>query len=296
MKPQLLTALALGLALTACRPVPDDSDTGDTTDTTDTVDTVDTTDTTDTDTSTPGVNCHVLPSSLPDFFGGIPTTPGVTTTEYTNDAGLDDVLAAVEAAATLPATVNIAVSNVTVTQVGFKAATSTQRFVWFADANGALRTFFPSGATGPIPDDAVVSPGDVVSFTVTSVGKYGDEPQIVNLTDWTIESAGGSAAYYVDATGETISIPDDISYVHHIYGELVSDPTDCGGPVCFDYQHGGSTGPTIILRIRNENLGANALVRGDCIEVFAPMTAFDGEAQVDLQNFAWFRWYNNSSN
>jgi hypothetical protein len=35
------------------------------------------------------------------------------------------------------------------------------------------------------------------------------------------------------------------------------------------------------------------LIEGDCLQVNAPLTQFSGDAQFNIGNFAWQRWYGN---
>ncbi|MFT6234733.1 MAG: hypothetical protein ACJAZO_005257 [Myxococcota bacterium] len=289
-----LLALITPLTLVGCPPE-DPSETGDVdtsgTEGTDDTDTEGTDDEGTEGTDAPDFDCHVLPSSLPDWTGDLDPPALGTTTPFGFDAGLDDVIAALPASGET-ATVNIAVTGAVVTTLGFNPESDS----------GVIHTFYVGDATGgalvrlDFTDDTTavdVVPGDAVDFTVTTMENFNGLLQIAAISDLTVTSQGNEV-YIVAATGLAIDTINDISVVHQLHGELTSSESGCGGSsVCFDFEtRDGETAVVSTLRINNNNL-QTPLIEGDCLQVNAPLTQFSGDAQFNIGNFAWQRWYGN---
>lgn len=285
----LTLILALSpLTLTGCPPDNPD-DTGDT-DTSDT-DTTDPGTDTDTDTDTPaGIDCHVVPSILPEWAGDIEPPSLATTVPYTLDAGLDDVMAAMPAVGE-SVTVDIDVTGAYVTTLGFNPGVDAGEVhsFYIGDVSGGIyvRLDFTSA---PSVD---VVPGDAVNFTVTEVENFNGLLQISAISDLSVVSENNEI-YVKAASGQTLDTTNDISELHQLHGELVSGATGCGGSsVCFDFEtRDGDTSVVSMLRVNNNNL-TPPLIEGDCVQVNAPLTEFNGDAQFNIGNFAWHRWYGN---
>lgn len=286
-----LIALLTPLTLVGCPPE-DPSDTGDDTGTEGTDDPG--TDDPGTDgtegTDGPGFDCHALPSSLPDWSGDLADPSLATNTPYTVDAGLAAVKAAIPASGE-SATVDLDVTGAIVTTLGFNPGLDDGEVHLFyvGDSSGGVyaRLDFTSA---PAVD---IVPGDEINFTVTELENFNGLLQISAISDLTVVSQGNDV-YVKPATGVALDIDNDISVVHQLHGELVSDATGCGGSsVCFDFEtRDGDTAFVSTFRINNGNL-QTPLIEGDCIQVNGPLNEFGGVPQFNIGNFAWQRWYGN---
>lgn len=81
--------------------------------------------------------------------------------------------------------------------------------------------------------------------------------------------------------------------MHNLFSELTGG-APCGPATCFELYHGAGETQSVPFRIRNDDLSI-PLVEGDCIEVYAPLTLYDGLPRIDVTNFDWFRWYGNEA-
>ena len=289
-----LIALITPLTLVGCPP---EDPSGDTTEgTEDTEGTEGTEDDEGTEgtegTDAPDFDCHVLPSSLPDWGGDLTDLSLISNTPYTVDAGLGAVRTAALAADEDSVTVDIPVTGAIVTSLDFnRDADETPPAIfrfYVADSSGALTVFLDFAAQG-----WDVVPGDEINFTVTAVGNFFDTPQIQAISDLTVVSEG-NPVYVKEANGAPIDTVGDLSTIHHLFGEIVSSGEGCTDPtICFDFETRlGDDSNTSILRIRNDRL-QTPLIEGDCIEIQAPLGQFAGDAQFNIGNFAWHRWYGN---
>ena len=316
MRLRLFGALALSTLLVGCPRTPDDTgstdtgshDTGSTdtsttdTGTTDTGTTDTSTDTGTTDTGTTGTDCYTLPSGLPPFGGSIDPSL-ITNTPYDSVAtGLADLVTAATNATPDDGTVvaldtPIDVSGAYVTSTGYipSAATYEVNF-WLADKNSAIYVRL-SGAGYD------VKAGDQVDFTASAVANYNGTPQVSTITSLTVTSYNNDV-YVRESTGATLT-SDDFFWVHHIYGEIISDGTACGGSnYCFGFRHGGPSGPVETFRSYNGSNPTSApiWVNGDCVEIYAPLDQYHDAPQLNMQNspsqsseLAWTRWFGNAN-
>ncbi len=289
-----LIALLTPLTLVGCPPE-DPSDSGDDSDGTEGTEDTGTEDTGTEGTEgtdAPDFDCHVLPSSLPDWAGDLADPTLVTNTPYTVDAGLGPVFTAAEAATDGAVTVDLDVTGAIVTTLDFnrdadESPPAIFRF-WVADSNGAINMRLSFDAPGW---DVVA--GDEINFTATSVNNFNGTLQIDAIENLTVVSED-NPVHVIEANGIAIDTANNIGVVHHVFGEVVSAGEGCQDPtICFDFETRlGDDTNTSIMRIRNDRL-QTPLIEGDCIEIQAPLSQFSGEAQFNIGNFQWHRWYGN---
>jgi len=232
----------------------------------------DDTDTGDTDTGTPPASCDEGPSDIGTWFGGIDPTL-VTSDAYTNDAGVAALVAAAPADGE-EATGTFAVSGATVTNVGYPP---TKNF-WFADANGAMRTYLYEDAA------TEVLPGMIVNFTATTIKNYFGEIEVTAVSDFEVVSSG-NPVQVVEALGANLDYATQGRQMVHTYGQITAFIEECGTTSsCWTFTHGGAD---IRFRISNEK----GIIEGDCVEVVAPVASYTPDTLFDVGNWDWMRWY-----
>ena len=253
--------------------------------------------------------CHNLSDSV-TFTGLIPADrlvlvdPADTETVVYpgTETGLDKAIDAAFATDTPgePETVDIDVTEVTVTNVGYRPGTvdpgSSVR-VWVASGDGTMPTFLQSDNAVPEP-----TPGDVVSFKVTEVEHFYGQPRITAISGWTNHTALGEQSNDVlvrDSTGEALEVSriepatagsyaSDLLWPHKIYGEITSDGVSCGGSLhCYDLTHGGLDGEVLQFRTWSDTVFQN-----DCIVVYGNLGEFSGTPQFDAPESGWFEVWN----
>ncbi len=200
----------------------------------------------------------------------------LTTTPYTNDAGIAAVKAALPEGEE-PVAVSLPISGAIVTSVGY-APSGAGPDIWLSDASGAVFTFRAGDET------LGVKPGDAVSFTVTELTNYFDKLEITGLSDFSIDSSGNPIFYNV---GYDTAIDVDAWAFQNVlvWGELVTEPVSCGGSYsCFDLRSGSQT---VAYRINLESLGDYPDRNGDCVQALAPLDIFSGAAQINIFNYDW---------
>ena len=268
------------LALAACPPAPPDTGTSDTDTDTDTDSDTDADSDTDTDSDTDSDTDCAAPDGT--FFGQIGAADKITATAYTNDAGLGAVVAA-KPADGQTATVNLAVTNATVTAVGYNPATATEAWsVWLADANGAVHTYL---ADSPQKIPLPIAPGDVISFTATGLENYSGQLEIITITGYS-KSTTTTDVYVQDMMTSDITVAGHDQEMIHTYGRISSAPAACGSTAeCADFTT--ASGQVVAFRIKS--VFEPAL--NDCIEVYMPAGQFSGSAQLNVDNFDWVELY-----
>jgi len=154
--------------------------------------------------------------------------------------------------------------------------------LWLADANGAVRTYLKDDSTDTIAEGSI-QPGYTISFTATELKDYEGTLEITQMSAITKGTPG--KVYVQEAAGQTLSAASHFEEMVHAYGKLVSDSTACGGSsVCFDYDIGEQT---VTFRVKS----SGNLMKGDCVDVYAPMGQFSGSPQFDIANFDWMDTY-----
>lgn len=213
--------------------------------------------------------CALGPADPGTFSGAVPLDL-ITTEPYDFDAGVQAVIDASPGDGQ-QLSVQLRVEGAVVTNLGYPEDEN----VWFADANGAMRSYRANF-------DPPVAPGDVVSFEVQQISNYRGELEVVAID--ALEVLGsGEPVYYVDGTNRAISVAEHARQNVLAWAEVVSGPTDCSSN-CFEVDLGGQTED---LRISS----SRTFDAGDCLELFMPVGVFDGEIQLNVENYDWYREY-----
>jgi hypothetical protein len=236
----------------------------------------------DADTGLGGGDCAAGPATTGPWDDHPITVDGapVTATPYSNDAGVDDVIAAAQGQYD-PVAVNIPVTEVTIVAKGYVPANPTDNTLqfWVEDANGAVVAWYVDVGMDP----NLVKVGDKVSFTATEVEEYFGTIEITAITGFTIVSSS-NPVHVVDvmSTGAPLTFADHGNRVAEVWGELVSGPEDCSAN-CFEFQYGSNT-----ATFRTESTFD---VVGDCIHYIGPVGQFDGAVQLNASDFDWYTYY-----
>lgn len=233
---------------------------------------------TDTDSDTDADSDADVPDNVDTWFGLIPAGLATATFPYSNDAGIDDVLAASPQTDSAPdVDVNIEVTGAIVINTGFPVTKN----VWLQDANGAIRTY---GNTSAPEWFTGVNIGDAVSFTVTRIENYQGEIEVTGIENVSVVSTG-NPVFVRDLTGTAISYATDGRQNARIYGEAISNDGACGNTAsCWTIQHGGET---IGARIND----AYGVVVGDRLHFVAPISIFGSDVRIGSENFDWYEYY-----
>ena len=255
----------------------DDTNPGDDDDDTNPGDDDDDTNPGDDDDDTVPTDC----SAGPDETGPWPEHPiseagaPITRDPYTFDAGVSALLAAAEGNYNDVA-VDLLVEGAIVTSRGYVPANpayNTATF-WFEDSGGAMMAFIVD--IGQDPNN--LQPGDEVSFRATTVKEYFGTPEVIAITDFQILSSG-NPVHVVDAmNGDVLSFDTHGLRTIEIWGGLVSGPEDCGAN-CFDFDYGAG----LVTYRTNSSYD----VVGDCIHYIGPLSQFNNEPQIDIDDFDW---------
>lgn len=246
-------------------------------DTTDQTDTTRESTATTADTGTTVVDCSTGPAESGPWAGHPLADSGATITadDYKNDAGLAVVRKAA-LAVSKPTKVSLPVTNATVIAKGYVPAAGTFAKFWIADSSGPLVAF-----NVDVPDAPGLAPGDVVSFTATSVDNFFDLPQIQSVSDFTVAKAQGEVQV-IDA----LTIPLDYALhgerVVEAWGGIVRDNGPCGGDSnCYDIEVGKQT-----YVYRTESTFTRV---GDCVHFIGPLQRFQTTLQLTVEDFDWAR-------
>ena len=151
---------------------------------------------------------------------------------------------------------------------------------WIGDADGAMELYLD------YMDPEVVPPfeiqvGQKISFQVTRVNRYFDKGQIVGIANMTLVS--DNAPVYVWTPDRALNI-DDIHRVVRITGTLAGTGGDCGADYrCWDVDYGFGRA---IFRSNSE-----FLTTGACVTYVGPLSFYNGEPQLNVNNFSWMKIY-----
>jgi hypothetical protein len=173
------------------------------------------------------------------------------------------------------------ITGARVVAVGYAASAPAGNVsFWIADQHGAMLVY---NAYVPF-DPSTLQPGDEVDLRVTEVDEFFGIPEITGIDLINVTSTG-NPVWVVDAMdGSDVTFSAYESEVVEIWGELVTDPVDCGGFDCADLDV-GSPNP---VQLR---LPAGVYLRGDCVHVIAPVGSFDYDTQINMSDFDWARFY-----
>lgn len=231
---------------------------------------------TDTDTDADGdADCDAGPST-PDY--GELNADEITWDNYTHDAGLAAVIDAD------PGDGNTAegewvVTDAIVTLTGYAPEGSNPDTFWVADASGSIVVY-------RVDPGFVVKAGDTISFTVNQVGNYAGLYQISGASDFAVADVGSELVYVVDGMTNQAAWSLNPHEIIYSYGEVTAEHGECGTSYqCFDYT--AANGNVTALRLHE----SKGLVKGDCLQVTAPMGTFAGSDQYNVNDLDWVNFY-----
>ncbi len=242
---------------------------------------------TGTGTGTGGFVCDIADEGGYGLFTGHPIEAAggsITPTPPAVDAGLSALDAAINGEFNeIP--IDVTITGAIVTARDYVPATNdgTVTF-WFEDANFAAQAYrVDVGALGI--DPLSIEPGDTVDMHATMGVHYFGTLEVTAVDSITF-SHDDNPVYVT-----TVMAPDALDPSTHrdriveVYGQLVSDPTDCGGRNCFDFEYNG--GHVAIFRLST----AATLFKDDCIHYIGPLGEFSGTPQLNVGDFDWYRWW-----
>ena len=141
----------------------------------------------------------------------------------------------------------------------------------------------------------VVKNGQVVSFEVNEVKRFGDKSQISEVQNWVLHTEADPQRPELPAgpVGEVyIFDPDrqlgdgDVHQVIRVTGTLEGQGRSCGGGnSCWLLNYG--FGPSLIIRTKDP-----AARTGSCVTFVGPLGTYDGDLQLDTVNPSWLSVYN----
>ncbi len=252
-----------------------------------------------------------------DHSGGEPTT-----TPFDTDAGLGDLLAAIEAEIDGP--IDGAEDEVCLaTQekrdyeddgempyedctelsepVEIRGATVTAvEFIgfWVQDSEAAFYVFNSNNNQHISIDNPNV--GQKVNFDVEIAGTYFGDTQITGLSNWDVEEDDADVFYHEIAEGP-ITNDEHYNQIVRFAGQLgtgENDQWDCGShfgneQVCYNMYYGTDGDHEVTFRTSKEH---SIWEQGDCITYVGPVQSFpgyyseNGEPQIQETEWDWTSW------
>ena len=188
----------------------------------------------------------------------------------------------------------IQITEATVIATDYKGnfdVSKSRTHFWVGDADGAIELYLNYMDPESIPQFEI-QVGQKVSFTVTRVNRYFDKTQIVGIG--TVEAEDGTRTADMELASDNGSVyvwePDraftisDIHRVVRVTGTLAGTGDDCGaGYRCWDIDYGSGLA---IFRSNSEFLQTGA-----CVTYVGPLSFYNGEPQLNVNNFSWMRIY-----
>ena len=262
---------------------------------------------------------QIVPMSTEERFGG---TPRFESLPLNYDSGIETVLARIPP----PAPDNSELEPIEITDLSINRATIVatrgtgrpmgdetvdpgQGGFWIADGRGTVEVYLSLTPESVPPFSVRV--GQVVSFKVTQIGRYGDRAQIQEASDWINHTAempymdliaAPDAAVHLYQPNEPFDI-SDIGRMVRVTGLLQGDPNSdndadtpqaCGrGFLCWLMNYRATDAE---CRLPTGELSPDCLVYrtqdqtirpGTCATYVGPLSAFRGVLQVEAFNPAW---------
>ena len=152
---------------------------------------------------------------------------------------------------------------------------------WVADGTTSIQLYLDYMDPDTIPPFDI-QVGQKISFTVTEVNRYFDNAQISKISDVTLDEVNQDVYLWVPDREMTT---EDIGRVVSVTGNLTGTGEECGNRMerCWDVDYG--FGRAIF---RTTSMFAAS---GACITYVGPLGFFDGQPQLNVDNFDWLRVY-----
>ncbi len=243
---------------------------------------------TGTGTATGTVSCDIADvggAGLWTDNGGHPISAAggsITSTPYAMDAGLDDLDAALSGAAS-DTVIDVTITGAVVTARAYVPDTNdgTVTF-WFEDMNGVGQAYYVDTRThGVEPTD--IEPGDVIDMHAVLGEDYFGTLEVTGIDAFSVTSKDTPIFVTDVLDGSAANTSALQNKMVQIYGGLTTDPEDCGGRDCFEFTYGD--GHTGIFRTNGTSF------KGDCVHWIGPLSEFQGDEQLNVENFDWYRWW-----
>ena len=219
------------------------------------------------------------------FYGEL-NSDYVTTDPFGHDAGLDDVrtfledefdgMSDLEQTSLQPEdAIEIDGAIVTATE------DHSDSHFWVADSEDA---FYVRVNEALDPEPAV---GDEVSFDVEEAGTFSYDPQITDVSDWSVDSSDEEVSYHEVAEG--VDAKDEHGQLLRVGAEITSDEASfCGGGnFCYDVEYGEDGDYTAEFRfdgdVYDDGSGddPDPYGEGDCVTFVGPLGAHPGVYDED---------------
>ncbi|MEE2788092.1 MAG: hypothetical protein VX589_12185 [Myxococcota bacterium] len=262
---------------------------------------------------------QVVPMSSEERFGG---TPRFEALPINYDSGIETVLARIPPPAPDDSELEpIEITDLTISRATVVATRGTGRAIesdqiypgqggfWIADGRGTVEVYVSLSAETVPP--FTVRVGQVISFKVTQIGRYGDRAQVQAATEWRehptemaftdlIPAPDGSVHLYQpsEAFAQT-----DVGRMVRVTGLVQGDPKGDNDPMtpescgrdylCWLLNYRGSDAA---CRQPSGELSPDCLVYrtqdqtirpGTCVTFVGPLSAFRGVLQLEAFNPAW---------
>ncbi|MEE2755682.1 MAG: hypothetical protein VYA30_03435 [Myxococcota bacterium] len=220
-------------------------------------------------------------SDVPDG-GNIVLTPYAA--DYT--AGIADIKAAVPEMHGENTEVDIEVTGATVVATSYRSEQDiprSQTSFWVADADGTMEVrLYHSDITADEVPPFAIQVGQQISFRATQLGRYYAKGQIERATDWVLDDVDQDV--YVMEPDRAFT-EADVHQMVRITGTLEGEPNTCGGSSkCWSINYG--FGAPAIFRTSSTIVGT-----GSCVTYVGPLTWFQDDAQLNVDNFDWLKIY-----
>ena len=190
----------------------------------------------------------------------------------------------------------LVVTGAVITATAFESKDDNNQFsyarsMYFQDQQAAANLFLPAASeyVAELTADKdgnpiVLKVGDKINFKVKMLKVYGGAPQIGAMID--VEKVGENVDVGVDDRSGMEITPADLHKLVRVHGTIESkDSDDCGGgKICYTMKHGDQAHT---FRIGPQARGLPMV--GDCITYVGPVNVFMNAAQLNAENFTWYR-------
>ena len=190
----------------------------------------------------------------------------------------------------------LVVTGAVITATAFERKDNNNQFsyarsLYFQDQQVAANIFLPAASefissltADKDGNPIVLKVGDKINFKVKMLKVYADAPQIGAIID--VEKVGENVDVGVDDRSGMAITAEDLHKLVRVHGTIESkDSDDCGGgKICYTLKHGDESHT---FRIGPQARGLPTV--GDCITYVGPVNVFMNAAQLNAENFVWYR-------